>query len=217
MYYIIGDIHGMLYKLESLYDEICKLITVDDTVIFLGDYIDRGPHSFEVIEFLFSVSEAHRTVFLKGNHEDMFLNFLYGHDTSNIFIINGGDATLRSYKENVQYAGVPERHIEFFKSLSLYYEHDDFIAVHAGISPRYGSVELQPEQDCLWIREEFFRNPRKWEKTVIFGHTPTMYISQDFGVVYNDPEKNIIGIDTGAVYGGYLSCIRMPDKAIFQS
>jgi serine/threonine protein phosphatase 1 len=217
MYYIIGDIHGTLYKLVSLYDEISELITGDDTIIFLGDYIDRGPHSFEVIEFLFSVSLTHRTIFLKGNHEDMFLNFLYGRDTSNIFIINGGDATLRSYRKNVKYSGVPEKHIDFFKNLKLYFEEEDFIAVHAGINPRYGSVESQPEQDCLWIREDFFRSSQQWEKTVIFGHTPTMYITRDFGQVYIDGERNIIGIDTGAVYGGYLSCIRMPDRVIFQS
>ncbi len=216
MYYIIGDIHGMLGKLLKLYDQIKGMITENDTLIFLGDYIDRGPSSYEVVEFLITLSKTQKTVFLKGNHEDMLLNYLAGKDHTDIYLYNGGDATLRSYERNTRYAGIPEKHMKFFKSLHLYFETDDFIAVHAGINPAYERVAEQPEEDTLWIRDAFFRSPKRWPKLIVFGHTPTVYISHEFGSVFIDHERNIIGIDTGAVYGGYLSCLRIPDRLIIQ-
>ncbi|HPN13921.1 MAG TPA: metallophosphoesterase, partial [Spirochaetota bacterium] len=82
MYYIIGDIHGHFARLAALFEKLLKLIAVRDTVIFLGDYIDRGPRSYEVIDFLVHLSrrKSFETVFLKGNHEDLFAAHLRGED-----------------------------------------------------------------------------------------------------------------------------------------
>ena len=215
--YIVGDIHGTLHKLVNLYEKIKDLIEENDTLIFLGDYIDRGPHSYEVIEFLIDVSRHNNTVFLRGNHEEMLMNFVAGRDAANVYLLNGGRETIRSYKKHLRQFMIPENHYQFYKNLQPYYEGEDFIAIHAGLNPKYNSIGNQSVHDTLWIREDFFTSSKRWDKTVIFGHTLTIYMTKNMRQVYCDDRKNIIGIDTGAVYGGLLSCIRMPDRIIFQS
>lgn len=216
-YYIIGDIHGCLSKLQNIYSKIQNIIKDEDMIIFLGDYIDRGMDSYKVIEFLMSLSEKHNTVFLKGNHESMLLEYINGDVDTDLFYYNGGDKTVVSYKKQFGVFRIPEKHLDFFNSLSLYYEGSNFIAVHAGLNPKIDNIEAQSEDEILWIRDQFFRADKKWEKTVIFGHTPTIYISEKKIGVYYDEARNIIGIDTGAVYGGMLTCLRWPDKTEFKS
>ncbi|MCU0821436.1 MAG: serine/threonine protein phosphatase [Spirochaetes bacterium] len=216
MYYIFGDIHGCLPNLLELFGGIKGNINDNDRLIFLGDYIDRGIYSFEVIKFLININKNYDTVFLKGNHEDMFLKYMDGADRSGLFLDNGGRATLRSYKRNRGEFNVPEDHMKFFRNLKSSFEGEDFISVHAGFNPKIYNMEEQSEDDMLWIRDSFYRAVRRWEKTVIFGHTPTGLLGKRTGAVYFDGEKNIIGIDTGAVYGGVLTCLRWPDRKIFQ-
>lgn len=217
MYYIIGDIHGCLPNLVELFGKIKGEISGNDIILFLGDYIDRGGYSSEVIRFLISISANYRTVFLKGNHEDMFIRYIRGEDRYGAFLSNGGRATLRSYSRKTGRFSVPEEHIRFYENLMKYHETDDFISVHAGFNPKVYNIEHQSEEDMLWIREPFYRSDRRWDKTVIFGHTPTKFLGSDYSGVYFNDEKNIIGIDTGAVYGGRLTCLRWPDRAVFQS
>jgi len=217
VYYIIGDIHGCIDKLKKLYELIAYRIKVNDTLIFLGDYIDRGANSFEVIEFLKTLEKYHTTVFLRGNHEDMFLSYLKNKDTSGLYLYNGGMATLRNYRKNQGSLLLPEKHKEFFNSLHFYYETDEFIAVHAGLRPGIDDIKKQSEYDMIWIRENFFLSSYTWPKLVVFGHTPTEHIpGGKWGEVYFNQEKNIAGIDTGAVFGGKLTCLRLPDRTIFQ-
>lgn len=215
MYYIIGDIHGSLEKLEKLYRKVSARIRETDIVIFLGDYIDRGGHSFEVVEFLRSVA-GENIFFLKGNHEAMLFDYIAGTVDHSLYVYNGGDATISSYKKNTGTFTLAEEHRSFFDGLILYYEGEDFIAVHAGLRPSVGDLANQTEHDLLWIREKFYRSDYRWEKTVIFGHTPTFYIHGGMGVVYDDEKRNIIGIDTGAVYGGKLTCLVWPEKTFIQ-
>ena len=172
--------------------------------------------SDRVIEFLLKLSGDYNTVFLKGNHEEMFLNYLDGNDRYNMFLHNGGSATIRSYKKNCGNMKIPSAHLDFFKKLNLYYEYSDFISVHAGFNPKIYNIEDQSEDDMLWIREAFYRADRKWDKTVIFGHTPTTFMGNRSTRVFSDKEKNIIGIDTGAVYGGKLTCLSWPEGRVFQ-
>jgi serine/threonine protein phosphatase 1 len=214
MYYLIGDIHGYFKKLVNLFDKLKTRVKEEDTIIFLGDYIDRGAHSYEVIDFLISASRTpgFSTVFLKGNHEDMLMSYLRGEDHNGLYIFNGGDATIKSYIAHQGEFRLPEHHREFFESLRLYYEGEDFIAVHAGLDPAL-PLQHQDEHDLIWIREKFFRADKRWDKTVIFGHTPTVYISGD-SPVYIDEERNIIGIDTGVIFGKSLSCLVWPERRV---
>ena len=216
-YYIIGDVHGHYEKLRNLFDELRSHINPDDTVIFLGDYIDRGPSSFEVIEFLLALSGVYRTVFLMGNHEDMFITYLNRKDYTGNYFRNGGGYTVKSYIKNLNALILPDAHIDFLNNLKLYYEGDDFIAVHAGLNPDIEDISLQTREDILWIRHDFYLAEKRWPKTIIFGHTPTPYIINSDSV-FVDEEKNIIGIDTCAMLRNYpLTCIRWPDRRIFRA
>jgi len=216
-YYIIGDIHGCFSKLQNIYAKIQNIIEDEDIIIFLGDYIDRGSDSYNVIEFLISISDKHNIVFLKGNHESMLFEYINGDVDMDLFYYNGGDKTVKSYKKHTGVFNIPESHMDFLKNLALYYEGNNFIAVHAGLNPKIDNMEAQKEDDLLWIREQFFKADKTWEKTVIFGHTPTIYLTKKNSGIYHDETRNIIGIDTGAVYGGVLTCLRWPDKSEFIS
>lgn len=215
MYYIIGDIHGYLNHLMAVMEQVRLRISDNDTLIFLGDYIDRGPCSYETIEYLINLSRIYNTVFLRGNHEDMLMHFINGEDLHGNYLYNGGGATIRSYENSIGSFILPESHNEFYRGLLLYFEGDDFIAVHAGLNPTIDMMENQTEHDLLWIRQEFYNARKRWDKTVIFGHTPTAYLSQEG--VYFDTKRNIIALDSGVIMGGPLSCLTWPDRKIFRS
>jgi serine/threonine protein phosphatase 1 len=217
MYYIVGDIHGQYTKLLKLMELIEDNISHEDTILFLGDYIDRGKDSCKVIEYLADISVKYKSCFLKGNHEDMFLNYYTTGSGYELYIRNGGMATILSYTQELGDMKLPEKHKIFFNSLKLFYEGDDFIAVHAGLNPYLGEPANHEKDDILWIREDFFLANFRWAKTVIFGHTPTPFLNNSDSV-YFDNRRNIIGIDTGAMYeDNPLTCLRWPDKKIFRA
>ncbi len=204
--FAVGDIHGMAGNLEKLLSRI----PVDferDLLVFLGDYIDRGPYSREVIELLLDISrKTDNVVFLKGNHEQMLMDFLNGADPV-IYFWNGGRSTIESYGFEELPGGrynvfIPEGHINFFSHLPVYLETENYIFVHAGLRPGV-PLHNQTEEDLLWIRHEFIYSNEDFGKKVIFGHTP-----------FYSPfvMDNKIGIDTGAVYGRYLTCVQLPDE-----
>jgi serine/threonine protein phosphatase 1 len=216
-FYIVGDIHGYLSKLKKIITSIKNEIKNNDSIIFLGDYIDRGPSSFEVIEYLIGLSTMYKTVFLMGNHEDMFITYFTTGENYYNYMRNGGGNTIKSYIKNLNEFTIPESHLEFLKKLKLYYEGDDFIAVHGGLNPGINTIHAQKKHDLIWIREEFYTYKGRWTKTVIFGHTPTPYLHHSDSV-YIDEAKNIIGLDTGAMTEGYpLTCMRWPDRKIYQA
>lgn len=202
----IGDIHGCARELEIL------LVDVDpgplDRLVFLGDYVDRGVASADVIEILVELQKRlPQTVFLRGNHEEMMLDFLglegaRGH----IFLRAGGAETVASYGLDPAeatpekfHAALPEAHRVFLEgSLQLHHRAGAYLFVHAGVRP---GVPLgdQDRDDLLWIREEFLGQPHRLPWTVVFGHTPQRAaVFSRFGW---------IAMDTGCVYGGFLSCI----------
>jgi serine/threonine protein phosphatase 1 len=210
--FVIGDIHGCAEETDRLLDALAP--SSADTVVFLGDYIDRGPASKAVIDRLLRLRhEGPHCVFLKGNHEDMFLAFLgrsglYG----DAFLFNGGEATLRSYElamRSGQLAAqlLPPDHVEFLLSLEMHYQHGEFFCVHAGLDPRR-PLEEQAVEDMLWIREEFISNPHPFPFTVLFGHTPQREVVLDL------PYK--VGLDTGLVYWNQLSCLELGEKRLYQ-
>jgi serine/threonine protein phosphatase 1 len=189
----VGDIHGCRASLEGLLEKVA--LSEADRLIFLGDYIDRGPDSKGVIDFLLALARHFpRTVFLRGNHEAMFLDFLAGRNRD-LYLANGGISTLESYREEEGIV-VPGPHLDFLHSLPLYYATDRFIFVHAGLRPGI-PLEEQREEDLLWIRDEFLESDYDWGRTVVFGHTP---LPQPFFSAAR------IGLDTGAVYGRSLVC-----------
>ena len=207
--FAIGDIHGCYDQLKALVEKI-PIDFSRDTLLFIGDYIDRGPHSAEVVDYLIQLKKrVKEVIFLKGNHEDMLDKFLSGDDRFT-YLLNGGQQTLDSYlKKTVQPESfpIPPDHVEFFKSLRLYYETEEFIFVHAGLRPRT-PLETQSAEDLLWIRNNFISTKYDFGKRVIFGHTPL-----------KKPlvEPNKIGIDTGAVYGNALTCVQLPELVFFKA
>ena len=207
--FAIGDIHGSYDRLKTLMDKI-PIDFSRDTLVFIGDYIDRGPHSVEVVDYLMQLkNRVPGVIFLKGNHEDMLDKFINGDDRFT-YLLNGGQQTLDSYlTKPVQsdFYPIPPDHMDFFKSLRLFYETEEFIFVHAGLRPRV-PLESQKPQDLLWIRDKFVSTKYDFGKRVIFGHTPL-----------KNPlvEPNKIGIDTGAVYGNALTCVQLPDLVFFQA
>jgi serine/threonine protein phosphatase 1 len=213
--FVIGDIHGCLSELSCLVENLP--LRPGDRVVFLGDYIDRGPDSKGVVSYLMNMAKTsdYDLVFLKGNHEDMLLAYLgFAGRYGEMFLANGGHATLASYgmpptamSKVSAMARIPADHVEFFLNLNNYSVQGSFLCVHAGIHPSK-SLEAQSQMDMLWIRNEFISNAHRLPYTVVFGHTPQRE------VLFDLPAK--VGIDTGVVYGGKLSCIELDEKLQFQ-
>lgn len=203
--FAIGDIHGCLLSLEGLLAKLPVAWGVD-YLVFLGDYIDRGPDSRKVLELIRELKETYpeRVFPLKGNHEWLFERYLKGLDVE-VFLYNGGSATLRNYLEE-GVLKIPQEDITFLQGLPLYLETSTYIFVHAGLHPEK-PLALQTEEDLLWIRQRFYHFKGRFPKKVIFGHTP-------FPEVFLLEDR--IGLDTGCVYGGRLSAIRLPEEEIFQ-
>ncbi|MFN4197039.1 MAG: metallophosphoesterase family protein [Caldimicrobium sp.] len=203
--FAIGDIHGSYYSLKALL-ELIPIRWGIDYLIFLGDYIDRGPESRKVLELIINLKETYpdKVFPLKGNHEWMFERYLAGKDIE-VFLYNGGYETLKNYIEDGKLK-IPSEHINFIQSLPLYVEIGKYFFVHAGINPAMPLYE-QSEEDLLWIRQSFYLFDSKFQRKIIFGHTP-------FPEVLHLEDR--IGIDTGCVYGGKLTSIKLPEEEIFQ-
>ena len=210
--YAIGDIHGSLESLERLMDKINPDLTAD-RLLFVGDYIDRGPRSKGVVDYIIRLRDEAppgQIICLKGNHEAMFLDFMAG-GQEEMFLFNGGLATLEDYwgddwvGQERESLSLPPDHAQFFQDLKLYYEIPDYIFVHGGLRPGVPLAE-QVESDLLWIRGEFITSEEDFGRRVVFGHTP-----------FKKPllMANKIGIDTGAVYGNYLTAVKLPGEEFF--
>jgi serine/threonine protein phosphatase 1 len=214
--YVIGDIHGCLDELRHLIDGLP--LEVGDRLVFLGDYIDRGPNSKGVVSYLLGLKEygpALDLVFLKGNHEDMLLSYLglLGNH-GDMFFYNGGRETLASYglpsvqpTPNEARSAIPATHLDFYQSLIDYYAMGDILCVHAGIDP-HKPLEEQSTTEVLWIRDEFIYSEHALPYTVLFGHTPKKE------VFFHLPYK--VGLDTGLVYGNKLTCLETQENILYQ-
>jgi len=210
--FVVGDVHGCVDEMQCLLDALQP--GAGDTICFLGDYIDRGPSARGVIDRLIRLRDEGPTcVFLKGNHEDMFLAFLgWSGRHGEAFLWNGGGATLASYGlAHLPAAAVAERlptaHREFLLSLQTRVYLGRFLCVHAGVRPTR-PLDAQAEDDLLWIREEFIAAPHPFPYTVLYGHTPQRTVRLHL------PYK--IGLDTGLVYGNQLSCLELHSGDLWQ-
>lgn len=208
----IGDIHGCAKSMEAILERLEPFY--DRTFIFVGDYIDRGPASKEVVDYLIDFKEKVDCVFLRGNHEQMLLD-AFKRDNPSLWMINGGRSTLDSYNSQKDEIKLPEEHLEFYENTRFFYDADDYFFVHAGISPDKTIAEsLEDEREImefLWERSHLNAFETPWEKTVVFGHTPR---------VKPFKKGNMIGIDTGCVYSkmgyGKLTAVKLPEEEFIQ-
>lgn len=195
----IGDVHGHYDKLVNLLKE-CRSFAGDRShrFVFIGDYIDRGPRSREVIELLL---ELERTcpvppVFLMGNHEDMLLKALHDTAAKAHWFANGGIATLESYA-GADRSDLFKAHAAWLQARPLSFDDGQRLYVHAGINPAR-PIAAQERDDLLWIREPFLSFDGRFDRLIVHGHTPT---------TDGRPERraNRVNLDTGAAFGGPLT------------
>ena len=214
--YAVGDVHGRADLLADVFTRIdadVRAYPAQHAVeIFLGDYVDRGPASREVIERLIARGSEQETVCLKGNHEAFLLEFLSNPAVLPEWQRYGGLATLISYGlgpamnadegERAALAAafaraLPAAHLSFLHGLKPTFTCGDFLFVHAGVRPGV-ALAKQQESDLLWIREDFLLHEERFEKIVVHGHTP---------VAEPDVRPNRINIDTGAYATNRLTCL----------
>ncbi|PLX48481.1 MAG: serine/threonine protein phosphatase [Desulfobulbaceae bacterium] len=203
----IGDIHGCRQALAELLAQIAP-DAEQDTVIILGDLINRGPDSKGTVALLLELREELRhLIILRGNHEQMLLDFLADRNRD-LFLRAGGLECLTSYDID-PFAGdaaalLPPDHLALLSDLPATFENEHGIFVHAGLEPGI-HLSHQSPQWLLWARDEFINCDHNFGKPVIFGHTP-----------FEKPllRPNKIGIDTGAVYGGSLTALILPEMRL---
>lgn len=224
VYYAIGDIHGEADRLVGLHDFIHKWHEenhkqLHKTIIHLGDYIDRGPNSYDVIHYLMALQNTPEcnVINLMGNHEFLMLEAYRGEDQRafKAWVDNGGQETLTSYEDNG--FDVPDQeHLVWMKKLpSLHWDRQaGLIFVHAGIDPC--RFPFENEDIRLWTRSKSFFDPAYWQSPdligmrVVHGHTPT-----ESGLPDISGNGQRINIDTGACYGGVLTAaIFVPDRQV---
>ena len=197
----IGDIHGCFYTLESLLEK-AKWNPKTDTLVFIGDYIDRGKNSLAVVLALIGMQIKHgkeKVVCLRGNHEQMAINAHRKNETD-VWFMNGGLETVQSFSERTDCF---EKVISWFESLPLYHETENNIFCHAGLS-RPKLKENFPAE-LLWGRNWMEKDSRKREKQVVFGHTPS-----ETGFAYTTLTGDIC-IDSACVFGGNLCALLIPE------
>lgn len=224
--YAVGDVHGRADLLSRLIDQLVEDAEQGEYVgkpilIFLGDYVDRGFQSREVIDLLLSERLSRfETYFLKGNHEAAMLQFFEDPSIGPRWAEFGGIETLVSYGVRPPRTRtsledwavtskefgkkVPAKHQEFLQNLDLSVRLGDYLFVHAGARPGV-PLEQQSEQDLLWIREDFLSDRRSFEAVVVHGHTPAAQPHRD---------DRRIGIDTGAYLSGRLTAARLQGDAV---
>ncbi len=209
--FVVGDIHGQLKMFENLMEKI-PWRPNEDALVFLGDYVDRGPDSRGVVDHILSLTAKYSKIScILGNHERMLLDYLAGQNRE-LYLVNGGGSTLRTYQRKKAHFGrrfvdevIPDDHTFFYKSLELYIEVDGYYLIHGGFRPGI-PIARQSLMDMIWIREPFISSTHDFGKKVVFGHTPFM-----------EPlvMKNKIGIDTGAAYGKRLCCVELPAEKFY--
>jgi len=230
--FVVGDVHGRCAQLQNLLEMLPRDESTD-TLVFLGDLIDRGLDAPGCVELVAGLCRDNpRVICLRGNHEQMLLDFIAGDTDVWIAPVTGGEYTFHQYtgrmlrsrteteleeSRGLMAESLPPAHLDFFQHLPHYHEDDYAIYVHAGLEQGKHPRESRP-QALLWMRDmDFFKNYRG--KPCIFGHTPTpllplrgrlgrhgLYISH-----------SAVGLDTGYNMHSPLSCLELPDFMLYQT
>jgi serine/threonine protein phosphatase 1 len=213
--YAIGDIHGMSNMLLELLDKIVEDDATEKRLVFLGDYVDRGPDSKGVLDMLMELQKTRQykgvefesVVCLKGNHEHMMEQALkHPHvlRLARLWLINGGVETMDNFGEDV-----PPSYVRWIENLPTVHEDEHRIYVHAGLHP----MDTTNKQSHMWIREYFVDVDHDFGKLVVHGHTAAQnpdgsFTEQPWVCPYR------LGIDTGSCFGGQLTCAVFDDAAL---
>jgi len=227
--YAIGDVHGCLDKLTAveaaLRDDLAAYPVENYRTILIGDYIDRGPESCGVLEWIAHRRADLHLLTLRGNHEAMMEAFLADPDGAALALwtANGGDAALASFGlsgtgpfawndaaarralADDMHAALDARAAGVIEGLSMTAAFGDYIFVHAGLRPGI-ALDAQCDEDLLWIRDPFLGSDADFGAVVVHGHTPMRRV---------DLRPNRIGLDTGAVFGGPLSCLAFEGRDVW--
>ena len=197
----IGDIHGRFDKLQ----ELLALLPSEGELVFLGDYVDRGPQSAEVVALLRET--AH--ICLLGNHEELMIDAIL-HGQTYLWHMNGGLATIKSYEKTYgEDATLMLRDdAEWMRTLPCSYTTDTHIFVHAGLNPRR---EVQTREDMIWIRDLFLQSNKDFGRHVVHGHTHSWDEKEHFAVELLPTRTNL---DTAAFHTGMLSAAVIDDTGI---
>lgn len=215
--YAIGDVHGCARTLDALLSAIAAdaggPLTPADTLVFVGDYVDRGPDSPGVLDRVLTLeadADGPRTVVLRGNHDQMMLDYASGTGDTELWWANGGRTTLDAYAARGD-DRLPEAHVDLLRRSRLVHEAEGYVFVHAGLDP-YRTVAdnlVRPNPDVLmWTRGHLNADLSLWERPVVCGHTP-----------HPEPVSlpRLVRIDTGAVFAdrpglGRLTAVRIPER-----
>ena len=191
--FVIGDVHGCFHTLRALLFEVIK-IKKEDTVFFLGDYIDRGPKIKETIDFFIeSLESGWDFRFLMGNHEYMLINSDYMFD---LWMINHGKSTLNSFKIH-SYNQLDKKYRDFFENLNYFFKLEKFILVHGSIDTNSDSP-FTKHQEMIWGRNYQIDITKIDNKKLIVGHTP-----KTLNEIIESMGSNVIFLDGGCVYKNY--------------
>ncbi len=199
--FAIGDVHGCYEELETLVGQLP--VSEDSMVVFLGDYIDRGPNSRRVVETILELQTRCRVMCMLGNHELMLREFFEATDPRRVarFIYNGGGATLASYSNDEGVVAIPPEHMAFYENLKYFHVDGDFVFVHAGLPVNVDQIDVSEHgEEMVWMRRHPDDEDPKFSKVVVHGHTPLPEVE-------NLPHR--INIDTSCVYGRRLTAMEV--------
>jgi serine/threonine protein phosphatase 1 len=223
---VIGDIHGGLKALEQLLSKTA--LTADDTIIFLGDYVDGWSESAQLIDFLMGFQQKHHCIFIKGNHDLWCEDWLSKGIAPEKWLIHGGKATVQSYQgfSDAQIL----KHLQFFEAMhNFYIDNDNNLFIHAGFTSMHGPAHEHYSTTYSWDRtlwelalavnstvsksEAHYPKRLKLYNEIYIGHTPTT----NYGGSIPMHKCNVWNTDTGAAYQGVLTALDIATKEYWQS
>lgn len=217
--FVVGDVHGSFDKLTEL---LTNWNPLKEQLILLGDLIDRGPKSMEVVRLVMELNEKYGAISLGGNHEDVFLDWLEDPLETDFYYNIGGRETINSFfKSNVTDTTEPitlantikknhSREVEFLRNLPDFFESEDYIFVHAGLNLMLLDWKNSNNKDFRWSRAQFTHVKNETGKKIVFGHTRTCLLNDDKSHdIWISPCGSKIGIDGACVFGGLLHGLKI--------